>query len=387
MPGGVVLFDDVYLDSPVPWTGIHGFTVYDPTLQRKRFAPWTAVVIGTNGVQLFSGTTDTNGRGAFTYTANSAGLDTIIVVSTLGSLGSVGSVGSAARSYGVTSLDTGPAFVLFDQPWNHSPNEWSGLHGFTVYDALAQPVPNVSWEAFVEGSNGPQGFSGTTDSNGRGVFQYTGTTGVDVLWVRTSLAGAQGYAVRTYGDTPCGGDILSSNCEIPILPTDPADDLINVLPQSPDLGTGGECVLQEGNDDPNVLVGGTGCDILAGYGGDDSLFGNYGHDVLYGHEDRDRLEGGNGDDDLYGHQGFNQYFGEEGSDEMFGGDDVDNTEYFQGGQQGDYVAAGNGDDFIEGHGGDDTLIGGPASDYISGGPGNDSLTAGCCGNGTDKVCG
>ncbi len=74
--------------------------------------------------------------------------------------------------------------------------------------------------------------------------------------------------------------------------------------------------------DPVVLHGGSGDDILDGYAGDDRLSGAFGHDRLYGHAGDDHLDGGPGDDWLAGGPGDDYLEGGQGADTyVFGAGD------------------------------------------------------------------
>jgi len=77
----------------------------------------------------------------------------------------------------------------------------------------------------------------------------------------------------------------------------------------------------KGNNQKNILGGGTADDQLIGYGGDDILFGDAGNDVLRGGSGADILIGGDGNDILSGGSEIDILMGGKGDDIY----EVDNT--------------------------------------------------------------
>ncbi len=120
-----------------------------------------------------------------------------------------------------------------------------------------------------------------------------------------------------------------------------------------------------GND---VLLGGDGDDIIRGGGGDDHIEGGIagGNDVLFGDLGDDFLVGVDGDDSLFGGSGQDHLDGGSGNDILNGGSGDD--ELFAG-EGNDIVQGGAGNDIIRGGAGDDTISGGRGSDiFIFEGP-------------------
>ena len=72
-----------------------------------------------------------------------------------------------------------------------------------------------------------------------------------------------------------------------------------------------------GNDNDNMILGGTGSDYLAGGAGNDTLFGGTGNDIIYGGTGNDSLNGGAGNDTLCSGTGTNTLTGGAGKDNFF----------------------------------------------------------------------
>ncbi len=134
----------------------------------------------------------------------------------------------------------------------------------------------------------------------------------------------------------------------------------------------------------DVLVGGSGPDLIRVYQGDhiihggggaDSLFGGNGDDQIYV-DDRNSqgaptwLRGGGGNDYIVGGSAFDNVNGNLGNDTISGaaGDD-----WVLGGQGDDMVFGGVGNDIINGNIGKDTCVGGDGADTVRGGQGDDVL--------------
>jgi hypothetical protein len=84
--------------------------------------------------------------------------------------------------------------------------------------------------------------------------------------------------------------------------------------------------LVDGGPGGDVLVGGPARDGLSGGPGDDRLFGDGGGDQLGGDEGRDMLRGGDGDDDLVGGT-YSDSVADGASDDLGGGAGEDNVSY------------------------------------------------------------
>ena len=83
------------------------------------------------------------------------------------------------------------------------------------------------------------------------------------------------------------------------------------------IGTG--AFRGEGNELANLIVGGSGNDVLLGYGGDDALVGGDGNDLLEGGLGADILNGGLGSDRLTGQAGTDSFL----FDSAIGGGNID----------------------------------------------------------------
>ncbi len=125
----------------------------------------------------------------------------------------------------------------------------------------------------------------------------------------------------------------------------------------------------EGND---VLIGGTGDNVINGLGGFDRLVGGEGDDTLtLGSEGN--ATGGVGNDTLTGGSGYSDLSGGAGDDMLSLGEGGG----FASGDAGDdTLSLGESGGFAFGDAGHDTLTGGAGSDFLAGGPGRDQITAG-----------
>lgn len=191
-----------------------------------------------------------------------------------------------------------------------------------------------------------------------------------------------------------GDDAIESD-DIPDPPEDPlvlhgsnGNDLISGGGGA-DLITGGagddQIDARDGDDD---LDGGDGDDILWAGAGADVLAGGAGNDILHGQAGDDSLAGGSGDDSLCGHEGDDSIAGGWGLDTLIGGTGDDTLD---GGGDADWLAGGEGDDLLTGGAGGDTLDGGDGDDtlygafpegedaevdFLNGGDGDDTLVLG-----------
>ncbi|MBO9465438.1 hypothetical protein J7443_09380 [Tropicibacter sp. R15_0] len=114
-------------------------------------------------------------------------------------------------------------------------------------------------------------------------------------------------------------------------------------------------------------------DLLIGGTGDNLLKGKDGNDRLYGGDGNDSLNGGTGNDTLYGGDGNDLFYAREDDDLIFGGNGNDTIRC----EQGNDMAFGDaGNDFLDGQNGRDTLDGGAGNDTIHGGAGGDRINGG-----------
>ncbi len=121
------------------------------------------------------------------------------------------------------------------------------------------------------------------------------------------------------------------------------------------------CNQIDGNDNPNTLHGGSGCDEIWSYGGHDEVYGHAGGDDLHLGSEYDWGHGGEGGDTISG--GAN---GTSNFDELFGQDGPDNLQDEGIGSDADQLCGGNNDDVLNTYDGDnrDNLIGEGGSDSL-----------------------
>jgi Ca2+-binding RTX toxin-like protein len=170
---------------------------------------------------------------------------------------------------------------------------------------------------------------------------------------------------------------------------------------------------QTATGETDLLVGGSGAEVLSGLGGDDVLSGSGGADALLGGDGNDVLEGGAGADRLDGGAGEDtiRYVsstagvsidlttlsaggGDAAGDVLVAEAGVATVEHITGSQshgdmlRGDHranrIQGLGGDDQIFGEAGDDVIDGGDGNDVLEGGEGADALSGG---NGADIVRG
>ncbi|MBD2100983.1 calcium-binding protein [Leptolyngbya sp. FACHB-261] len=177
--------------------------------------------------------------------------------------------------------------------------------------------------------------------------------------------------VEVIESIPVIGDIVSAVKEVfEEDESKPADVLFRI--DSPEVvlwdfktGAGGGSTSSKalvGDDNDNVLNGGSGKDEIFGRGGNDLLNGNGGNDKLFGEAGNDTLNGGDGNDILDGGDGDDRLSGDAGNDTLSGG------------AGNDVLEGGNDDDRLNGNEGSDRLAGGDGKDALYGGMGNDTLT-------------
>ena len=189
--------------------------------------------------------------------------------------------------------------------------------------------------------------------------------------------------------------------------------------------TGSGLFSGSGNELANIIVGGSGFDVLQGLDGDDTLGGEAGDDLLNGGNGNDRLNGGAGTDTLNGGAGNDILVVDSIADTATGGDGSDTlqiaagaTDFSNGGLSvfladdieivqtvsaasiaivanalnnsisgsggGDAIRAGAGNDIVYARGGNDLLQGEDGNDRLFGEAGADNLMGG---NGTDLLYG
>lgn len=211
--------------------------------------------------------------------------------------------------------------------------------------------------------------SGTNNANGFGVPEdntadFSTETG-DLLVM--GLSGNDMIVSGSGADLLAGGtgnDDLDGGAGADVLAGGTGNDTLR--------GGDGDDILHGGigND---LLIAGSGGDLLDGEDGDDRLRGNSGSDTLIGGDGDDRLDGASGGDVLNGDAGEDFIEGEGGNDILNGGSDSDTV---RGGGGFDRVDGSDGDDRVEGNSGNDTVDGGDGADVVTGGGGNDILSGG-----------
>jgi Ca2+-binding RTX toxin-like protein len=105
--------------------------------------------------------------------------------------------------------------------------------------------------------------------------------------------------------------------------------------------------------DVEVVVGGSGPDLLIGDTSSESLIGGFGNDTLFGRRGNDALLGDAGNDFLSGEEGHDTLLAFTGNDVLLGGD------------EGDRLGGGPGNDFLRGDRGSDALKGKAGNDRIN----------------------
>ncbi len=133
-------------------------------------------------------------------------------------------------------------------------------------------------------------------------------------------------------------------------------------------GEGAWAYLMEGGDGGDILIGGTGNDVLRGGDGRDSISGGEGDDLLeggdadddlYGDEGDDLLKGGDGSDDLEGGPGHDEMRGDRGDDEF---KDTEGVNVALGGRGKDWIEVMGAGSYVSGGGGVDRCYYGDAED-------------------------
>jgi VCBS repeat-containing protein len=234
----------------------------------------------------------------------------------------------------------------------------------------------------ITGGSGNDSLSGAagndTLTGGAGADTLDGGTGAD------SLVGGTGndvYIVDDAGDsiteaTSAGADEVRTGLAAYTLGAY-VDNLVF---------TGSGNFTGTGNEEYNVLTGGSGDDTLAGAAGMDTLSGGSGNDSLDGGADNDTLVGGAGNDALIGGSGADtaDYSGDTNAviaslvagtatDGSGGTDSFSSIENLTGGAGNDSLTGDGSANRLDGGLGNDTIAGGAGSDTLIGGGGTDTL--------------
>ena len=182
----------------------------------------------------------------------------------------------------------------------------------------------------------------------------------------TVVASSPTVGAQVDSDTPqCMGQDATIVMEEPGLVngTD-GDDVI--------VGTSGDDIIRAGAGN-DIVCAGRGADTVLGSTGDDVILGENGVDDLIGGPGADEIQGGPGADLLRGGRGADTLDGGAGADELIGGQGLDTV---SGGDGNDTARGGVGADQVLGNDGDDTVAGGKSNDVVRGGAGDDRLVGG-----------
>ncbi len=137
-------------------------------------------------------------------------------------------------------------------------------------------------------------------------------------------------------------------------------------------GTAGSDVIIDGSGN-NIIDAGAGNDLVMVGVGNDAVAGGDGDDEIYTALGDDIVDAGAGDDAVFLWDGNDQAAGGTGNDTLFGEAGNDKLK----GQQGaDYIDGGAGNDVVKGGGGKDQLFGGDGNDKVKGGGGHDLIAGG-----------
>ncbi|QXZ12775.1 retention module-containing protein [Pseudomonas sp. AO-1] len=145
-------------------------------------------------------------------------------------------------------------------------------------------------------------------------------------------------------------------------------------------GTAGDDILVAGTGN-NLLNGGDGNDVLTAGSGNNEMHGGAGNDLLYSGPGNDILDGGTGIDTVsYAHAtaGVTVNLGLLGAQNTIGAgtDTISNIENLVGSNFNDTLTGDNNNNVINGGLGNDILNGGGGDDLLIGGMGNNTLTGG-----------
>ncbi|MEG4806214.1 peptidylprolyl isomerase [Microcoleus sp. F8-D3] len=127
----------------------------------------------------------------------------------------------------------------------------------------------------------------------------------------------------------------------------------------PNTANNYQVTLQDSQQNPSGVVGGSANDRIVGSPTDDAINGSQGNDTTTGEAGDDFLRGGKGDDSISGGVGNDILIGNIGDDILNG--DAGN-DFLRGGQENDILIGGDGNDILIGDTGNNTLTGGSGAD-------------------------
>jgi hypothetical protein len=337
--------------------------------------------VGTPDPASGDDTTDAGGEATFTFTNETAGVNTITAcVDADGGLDC--DVGELSDTATKTWLP-GPAVAIALEPATDT-NPAGAPHTVTatVTDGFGNPVAGEDVHFDVTGAGTPDPAAGhdVTDVDGEATFTFTNDSeGTNTI---TACIDADDGVDCDPGEA---SDTATKTWTVP--PTCPG---FEADPRNQVVGTAGPDDL-EGTSGPDIICGLEGNDVLRGLGGNDLLLGGAGADEAIGGGGADTARGAGGADELRGGGGNDDLFGEGGNDFMAGGGGADfaqggaGADEARGGDGGDELRGGDGPDRLFGEGGRDALFGQNGNDLLNGGPANDSCNGGP-GNDTLRNC-
>ena len=228
-------------------------------------------------------------------------------------------------------------------------------------------------------------------TGGSGDDTITGGAGFDVILGGTgndSIAGASGEDVITGGsgsDTIVGGsasDTIYAGDGASLLTGGGGTDLlVGGVAADTIIGGSGAATIYAGQTGGNVIIDGSGVDIIHGSAGagtpghGDTIIGGAGAATIYGSAGDDSITGGNGGGEIDVGPGNATVLGGLGALLIIGGIGSDLLEAGLSGAL-DTIMGGRGADTITGNAGDDDLEGGYGRDSISGGTGTSAISGG-----------
>jgi Ca2+-binding RTX toxin-like protein len=280
----------------------------------------------------------------------------------------------------------------------------------TLIDGETATTWRLTWDngdsstvAFAENPPSETGEDGTETLDVLAVGAGSSTITVNLLTGNTEVDDSQvTITVPGEGDTECNdGEDNDGDGDIDF-PNDEGCTSINDDTENSETPTDGDTTgtaCEDRENDPNVIVGTDGADVLqgtssrdiiCGLGGDDVISGRAGNDLIQGNGGADTVGGGGGKDNVSGNGGRDNVSGNKGNDAVKGGGGGDTLkgnagiDSLTGGRGNDSLQGGDGEDVLKGGGGADTLRGGDGDDALNGGGGTDQ----CFGNaGNDDVNG
>jgi Ca2+-binding RTX toxin-like protein len=281
----------------------------------------------------------------------------------------------------ITWTGTGGDDVLVGEDGNNY-----SFHGYGGNDTLIGANGNDSFD-------GGPGADSMIGGDGDDLFVYWGgdTPAGDVLDGGAGFDDIIVHSAAGHDATVTLTDAMRTNIEQ--LTGGDGNDYLNGAALTSGItlsGEAGDDYLKGGHGN-DILVAGTGDDVLNGKGGSDFLFGGDGNDLfIYDRGDSPAndagIDGGAGFDEIYFMSGTGDSLAltltdamltniekvtGNGGDEAFYGRDLTHAITLDGAGGNDHLEGGLGDDILTGGSGNDTLSGGAGNDILTGGDGDD----------------